>query len=90
MNSDVQQNTNLPFWKALSNGIVFRGSYHELKAEDLLLTLKQKNMMGSVNIGEKLVPLTEVIDVNFAKADMVIHKKPLTLPIKDEDLDKEA
>jgi hypothetical protein len=69
---------------------VFRGSYHELKAEELLLTLKQKNMMGSEPIGTKLVPLTEVIDVNFAKTDMVIHKKALTLPIKDEDLDKDA
>lgn len=46
--------------------------------------------MGAKPIGTKLLPLTEVIDINYAKIDMVIHKKELTLPIKDEDLDKDA
>lgn len=46
--------------------------------------------MSSKVIGTKLMPLTEVIDVNFGKIDMVIHKKELTLPIRDEDLDKDA
>lgn len=45
--------------------------------------------MGSSVIGNKLVPLTDVIDVNFAKTDMCIWKKELTLPLKDEDLDKD-
>jgi hypothetical protein len=45
--------------------------------------------MSSSVIGTKIVPLTEVIDVNFAKTDMVIHKKELTLPLSDADLDKE-
>ena len=79
MTSDVQEKTNLPYWKTFKPfGIVFRGSYHELKSEELLLTLKQKNMVGSSVIGTKLLPLTEVIDVNFGKTDMVIHKKELT------------
>lgn len=39
--ADWQENTPLPYWKSFKPfGIVFRGSYHELKAEELLLTLK--------------------------------------------------
>lgn len=30
--SEVQYNTNIPYWAKIKNGIIFRGTYHELKA----------------------------------------------------------
>jgi hypothetical protein len=38
--SEVQQNTNLPYWALIKGSIVFRGTYHELRAEDIYLTLR--------------------------------------------------
>ena len=46
-------------------------------------------MSGSV-LGTKIMPLRDVIDVNFAKTDMIIHKKSIKINSQesDEDFDK--
>jgi hypothetical protein len=65
----------LPFWAKLTNGgILFRGTYHELKQQELTVSLYNKNLIGADLLGTKVIQLREVIDINFAKADMVIHK----------------
>jgi len=85
--SESLPNTVLPYWDKLSNGgILFRGTYHELKQQELIISLDDKQTIGSANLGVKIVQLREVIDVNFAKCDMVIHK---TNEVSD-DLDKKA
>jgi len=69
----------MPYWSQIergsaSKGIVFRGTYHELKSQDLTLTLwDNKNLLDSKLIGTKQMPLREVIDIAFARTDMVIH-----------------
>jgi hypothetical protein len=85
--SDPMPNTFLPTWDKITNGaIIFRGTYHELKNQELIMSLEDKGTIGSVCLGVKIVQLREVIDINFAKCDMVIHK---TNEISD-DLDKKA
>jgi hypothetical protein len=89
--SPVQKNTFLPYWAKIEGGITFRGTYHELKDQELIVTLKNKGILSDTILGTKLMPLREAIDVNFCKGDMVIHKEIKTGPIADdEDLDKLA
>ena len=45
-------------------------------------------MLGATQLGTKIIPLREVIDVAFAKADMVIYKGEGT--DDGDDLDKQA
>lgn len=50
-------------------------------------------MVSSKEIGSKVIPLNEVVDVNFAQADMVIHRKDKSGKVEfddDEQLDKDA
>lgn len=73
--SEPLKNNTLPYWAALNQGgIVFRGTYHELKSSELILTLYNKVGFTESSIGTKIVQLREVIDINFAKTDMVIHR----------------
>mmetsp|Transcript_35916 Transcript_35916/g.55154 ORF Transcript_35916/g.55154 Transcript_35916/m.55154 type:complete len:129 (-) Transcript_35916:3042-3428(-) len=37
--SSIQKNTVLPYWAKVDGGILFRGTYHELKAQELVITL---------------------------------------------------
>jgi len=56
-----------------------------------VITLYNKGIIGATKLGEKIIQLREVIDVQFAKTDMVIHKSDDTGPIlNDDDLDKPA
>lgn len=88
----------MPYWAEVNDGgnkgILFRGTWHELKAAELTITLKNKiNALTSKDIGSKVVPLSEVVDVNYAQADMVIHKKEKSSKVEfddDEQLDKDA
>jgi hypothetical protein len=36
------QNTIVPYWAKLKDGIIFRGTYHELKAQELIVKLYSK------------------------------------------------
>ena len=41
--SESQKNTFLPYWDKLDDGgILFRGTYHELKQQELIITLEDK------------------------------------------------
>ena len=89
------KNTILPYWPKIdqgSKGITFRGTYHELKSQELTVSLYSKEGLRDYPIGEKIIPLRDVIDVSFAKTDMVIHKKEgFSQDIEnDEDLYKQA
>lgn len=45
--------------------------------------------MGSSVLGTKIIPLRDVIDINFAKTDMIIHKtKATNAQESDDDFDK--
>jgi hypothetical protein len=47
--------------------------------------------VGSSVLGTKIIPLRDVIDINFAKTDMIIHKKSTkatTAQESDDDFDK--
>jgi hypothetical protein len=47
--------------------------------------------VNSPVLGTKIMPLRDVIDVNFAKTDMIIHKnstKSTNAQESDEDFDK--
>lgn len=47
--------------------------------------------MTSKDIGTKILPLSEVVDVGSAKADMVIYRRDkAAVAGDDEDLDKDA
>lgn len=74
--SETIKNNVLPYWDKMKNGagILYRGTYHELKAEEIIVTIFQAGTLSDTPIGTKIIPLREVIDVMFAKADMVIHK----------------
>jgi hypothetical protein len=67
-----------------------------LKASELVVTIKDKGTLTSKDVGSKILPLSEVIDVCFAKADMVIHRKdggPKKVQMEDDDdeaFDKDA
>jgi hypothetical protein len=83
----------VPYWAKIEGGILFRGTYHELKDQELIVTLKNKGVLSDSILGQKVVPLREAIDVSFCKADMVIHKdvSGKAGPVDDdEDLDKLA
>lgn len=85
--SEVLKNQTLPYWDKLQKGgILFRGTYHELKQQELIVSINHEAFPTVTNLGTKIIPLREVIDVNFAKTDMVIHK---TDEISD-DIDKKA
>ena len=71
-------------------GILFRGTYHELKAKEIIVTVYRTGALTDKPIGTKIVPLREVIDVMFAKADMVIHKGEGSKATADDDFDKLA
>lgn len=91
MQSEQLKNTFFPYWAKIEGGILFRGTYHELKAQEVIINIQNKELIGSKNIGTKIVPLREVIDIAFLKSDMVIHRKVDSGPIlNDEDLDKQA
>ena len=80
----------MPYWAKFKSGILFRGTYHELKSQELIVTLYNKGTIGRDMLGTKIIPLREVIDINFAKTDMVIHRPKSDKPIidDDDDLDK--
>ena len=87
----------MPYWAEVNDGdykgILFRGTWHELKASELILTIKNKGALTSKDIGSKIVPMGDVVDVNFAQADMVIHRKEKSAKVEgddDEQLDKDA
>ena len=40
-----------------------------------MVTFKNKGQLTSKEIGSKVIPLNEVVDINEAQADIVIHKK---------------
>jgi hypothetical protein len=61
--SAVQKNNLMPYWAKIEGGILFRGTYHELKSQELILTLYNKNLLGADEIGTKIIPLRDVIDV---------------------------
>lgn len=92
--SEVVKNTFTPYWSKIDKGITFRGTYHELKASELIVEIWHKPMGFAKKLGEKIVPLKEVIDVNFAKADVIIHESEGTGGageiLNDDDLDKPA
>lgn len=70
MVSEPLMNTFLPYWDEVNHGqhkgILFRGTWHELKAAELNVTLKNKGQLMSKDLGSKIVPLSEVVDVNYA------------------------
>ena len=35
--SATEKNTFLPYWKQIDKGLIFRGTYHELKSAELLI-----------------------------------------------------
>ena len=74
--SETLKNTPNPYWDQLTDGqIIFRGTYQELKQQELLITLLDcSNLLQSDEIGSKLIPLKEVIDSSFAKTEMVIWR----------------
>lgn len=78
--SSILENNNLPYWAKICDedkisGILFRGTYHELKSQEIELTIfNKKNLLTSTLIGSKIVQLREVLEVGFSKTDMVIHK----------------
>jgi len=89
--SKVLNNTYLPYWAKVDqgSGIIFRGTYHELKSKELVCTLYNQRTFGRDTLGTKIIPLREVIDVNFAKCDMIIHRpKTDKVDDDDDDLDK--
>jgi len=46
--SEVIKNSLLPYWAKLTNGrILFRGTYHELKQQQIQVTLYNKNLIGA-------------------------------------------
>ena len=47
-----------------------------------------KLLLGSKELGKKIIQLKEVIDINFAKTDMIIHKAEGKTADDDDDLDK--
>jgi hypothetical protein len=59
--SSVQQNNILPYWQKICDddkisGILFRGTYHELKSQELELTLfNKKRLIVSTLIGSKII-----------------------------------
>ena len=57
-----------------------------------MVTIKNKGILSSKDIGSKIIPLNEVIDVCFAKADMIIHRKdkgPKKVKMEDDDDEEE-
>ena len=85
----VQKNTFLPYWDFIEKGILFRGTYHELKNQELIVSIYKSNTLGSDLLGQKIIQLREVVDEGHAKADVVIHKKETDAMDFDEDeLDK--
>jgi len=47
-------------------------------------------MLGNKELGRKIIPLSDVVDIAFAKADMIIHRSKPGPILRDEDLDKVA
>ena len=98
--SEVLKENYTPFWEKLKNsgggkqeitGLLFRGTYHELKSQEIIIRLKNNDSMSGSVLGTKIMPLRDVIDVNFAKTDMIIHKNSTKGPNaqeSDEDFDK--
>ena len=47
----------------------------------------------SKDLGSKIVPLSEVVDVSYAQTDLIIHRKDKSAKVEvddDEQLDKDA
>lgn len=91
--SDKIVNSYTPYWQKVKGSIVFRGTYHELKASEIIVQLYHKPLAGFEKLlGSKIIPLKDVVDVAFAQSDMVIHTKDDSNNqiINDEDLDKPA
>lgn len=86
--SDDIRNTILPYWPKIKDGLLFRGTYHELKAQELIVKLYSRGALKDTFIGEKIIPLRDVVDVSFAKAAMVIHRGGRDAD--DEDLNEQA
>jgi hypothetical protein len=98
--SEVLNENYTPYWEKLKNsaggkkeitGLLFRGTYHELKSQEIIITLRNKLSVGSSVLGTKIIPLRDVIDINFAKTDMIIHKnstKTSNAQESDDDFDK--
>jgi len=86
----VQKNTFLPYWDKIDRGILFRGTYHELKNQELIVSIYKSNLIGSDLIGQKIIQLRDVVDEGFAKGDVVIHRKESDNNVDDDDLDKPA
>lgn len=55
VSSSVEKNTIMPYWAKIEGGILFRGTYHELKAQELLVTLYNKKIIGQSVIGSKII-----------------------------------
>ena len=58
MESPVQKNNFLPFWAKINSekgGILFRGTYHELKAQEIVVTLKNKGILTDTLLGQKII-----------------------------------
>ena len=55
-------------------GIRYRGTYNELRAEKLQIKVYNHGLLGRSVIGKKTVLLKNYLDVNFLKTEMVIHK----------------
>lgn len=74
--SEILKNTPNPYWDILTDGqIIFRGTYQELKQQELLITLlDNSSLLQSDEIGSKLIPLKDVVDNSFAKTEMVIWR----------------
>lgn len=84
------QNTFLPYWAKIKDGIIFRGTYHELKSQELIVKLYSSDGFPDTLVGQKIIPLRDVIDVSFARTDMVIHRSVVEEFNDDEDLNRPA
>ena len=90
--SPVCKSTYTPYWSKFKNGILVRCTYHELKASEIIVELYHKPLIGMKKmLGTKIIPLKDVVDVSFAKSDMIIHqKKNENEDVDSDDLDRPA
>jgi hypothetical protein len=76
--SETAYNNFNPYWKKLARGVKFRGTWHQLKSQEVIVSIRQAGMLLAPPIGTKIIPLREVVDVQFAKTDMIIHDRGKT------------
>ena len=68
-------NQYFPYWDEISDGmILFRGTYGELRMKELLVTVIDKSSILDTQIGQKLIPMKDILEKGFIKTEMIIWR----------------